>query len=420
MGSMVERVDRNERYNFKVLLLDGVFFYITIAFYEASTVIPSFASYLTSSKILIGMVGAFYYAGWYLPQILVANYTEQLTYKKRLSMIGMIIYRLGILGTAAVAYYLPHLDRSMALLLFLLFFGIGSLGFGVSGVPWYDLLGKTISLRRRGGLMGLMEFFGGITGFFVGLLVGRLLTLSFPQNFTYIFLLSFILSMGGLLVFALVKEPPSCPRKERMSIFQYIKGTLQVVKKNLPMRRLLKVRALSSMVFLTYAFYVVYATTTLELDISFVGYFIASHRLGSTLGSLLLGYLCNRKGARRVIQITTVAQTLTPLMALLGGSLAANGGAGSLYAFLGCYLLMGLGVSGMWIGFLNYIYELSSPEERPSFIGLANTILTPFTFLPMIGGVIAQYLSYEVLFFVAFFFALLSSVAALRLPDIQS
>ncbi len=107
-------------------------------------------------------------------------------------------------------------------------------------------------------------------------------------------------------------------------------------------------------------------------------------------------------------------------MALLGGSLAKNGGDGSLYAFLGCYLLMGIGVSGMWISFLNYIYELSSPEERPSFIGLANTILTPFTFLPMIGGVIAQYLSYEVLFFTAFFFALLSSVAALRLPDIQS
>lgn len=265
--------------------------------------------------------------------------------------------------------------------------------------------------------MGLMEFFGGILGFFSGLLVGRLLTLSFPQNFFYIFLLSFLFSLGGLFFFALVKEPPSCPRKERLGTFQYIQGTIQLAQKNLPMRRLIPVRAFSSMVFLSYAFYVVYATTVLELDVSSVGYFIASHRLGAILGSLALGFLCNRAGARRVIQITTTAQTLMPLLALTGGILAANGGQGSLFAFLGCYLMMGLSASGMWIGFLNYIYELSSPTQRASFIALANTILVPFTFLPLIGGLMAQYLSFGSLFSCSFVFAFISLLFSLRLPS---
>ena len=46
--------------------------------------------------------------------------------------------------------------------------------------------------------------------------------------------------------------------------------------------------------------------------------------------------------------------------------------------------------------------EFGPPAERPTYMGLARTALAPvLMFAPVLGGVIAQWASYEALFWVA-------------------
>ncbi|MDP3486856.1 MAG: hypothetical protein Q8S19_02845, partial [Bacillota bacterium] len=82
-----------------------------------------------------------------------------------------------------------------------------------------------------------------------------------------------------------------------------------------------------------------------------------------------------------------------------------------LFATIGCTL------SGMWMGFTNYLLELVEDVDRPTYIGMMNTLTAPFTFLPILGGVFIQILSYEVLFGVTLGFLLLGNIVASTLPE---
>ena len=82
-----------------------------------------------------------------------------------------------------------------------------------------------------------------------------------------------------------------------------------------------------------------------------------------------------------------------------------------LFATIGCTL------SGMWMGFTNYLLELVEDVDRPTYVGMMNTLTAPFTFLPILGGVLIQVLSYEVLFGATLGVLLLGNIVASTLPE---
>jgi MFS family permease len=66
------------------------------------------------------------------------------------------------------------------------------------------------------------------------------------------------------------------------------------------------------------------------------------------------------------------------------------------FTLLGAYLAAGQ-VSG-----LNIILEFCKEEDRPTFIGLTNTLLAPlFALAPLLGGVIVQGFGFQTLFLCA-------------------
>ena len=62
---------------------------------------------------------------------------------------------------------------------------------------------------------------------------------------------------------------------------------------------------------------------------------------------------------------------------------------------------------------MNIILEFCAPEDRPTYIGLTNTLLAPAKTLgPILGGALATWLSYRGMFAVA---AVVSVLGALLL-----
>lgn len=51
------------------------------------------------------------------------------------------------------------------------------------------------------------------------------------------------------------------------------------------------------------------------------------------------------------------------------------------------------------IGKDNYLLDMAPVRERPKYISLTGTLLFPVSLFPLLGGVIVQYVSYQVLFF---------------------
>jgi MFS family permease len=70
------------------------------------------------------------------------------------------------------------------------------------------------------------------------------------------------------------------------------------------------------------------------------------------------------------------------------------------------FILLGAYLAAEQVSGLNIILEFCKPEDRPTFIGLSNTLLAPlFALAPILGGWLVTLFGFQVLFLVAMVFA---------------
>ncbi len=73
--------------------------------------------------------------------------------------------------------------------------------------------------------------------------------------------------------------------------------------------------------------------------------------------------------------------------------------------------MVGAALAGDAVSGLNIILEFCQPEDRPTYIGLTNTLLAPVkTLAPLAGGWLATWLGYAPMFSVALAGAVLGTV----------
>jgi MFS family permease len=121
-----------------------------------------------------------------------------------------------------------------------------------------------------------------------------------------------------------------------------------------------------------------------------VGGFTLIFVISQTLTNLFWGYLGDKKGYKLLTALGALGQIAAALIAVWANSI-------SLFYLI--FAITGAALSLEMIANLNIVLEFGPREERPTYIGLANTIRSPFTGLaPVLGGVIADRLSFEAVF----------------------
>lgn len=413
-------MDRQTKHNFLSLLVDGSFFSTGSAFLEANTLFPAFVSLLTQNPVVIGLVSSLRNAGYLLPQLLVAGYAERLALKKPLLMIGGLINRLSILAMAAAAYFWAGSRPSLALIGFFISLIVFALTDGISGVPWTDMVAKVIPNTRRGRLFGTMQFLGGLGAFAAGFLIRQILAsaqIRFPTNYALLMVIGFLLLCVSYAGTMSVRETAGVTRRGA-SFGAYFRRLPAAWRQNRTFQQMMYVRMLYSCLYLALPFYVVFARQELALPESIIGVFISAQMAGSILAGLLWGYLGDHFGNRLVIRCLGVAAGGTPLLALLASLLKSAGlGQLAIIPYLLLFATIGATLSGMWMGFTNYLLDTVQDLDRPTYIGMMNTLIAPFTFLPLLGGALVQMLSPQLLFAVTAGLIGLGNLRAARLIE---
>jgi hypothetical protein len=77
-------LDKNQNWNYWVNVLDLTFYNLAVSFIYGATVLSLYASYLTDSAILIGLIPALQGVMFLLPQLLLARKTQTLPRMKPL------------------------------------------------------------------------------------------------------------------------------------------------------------------------------------------------------------------------------------------------------------------------------------------------------------------------------------------------
>jgi MFS family permease len=123
------------------------------------------------------------------------------------------------------------------------------------------------------------------------------------------------------------------------------------------------------------------------------GGFTIALQLGLTLSNLFFGFLADRKGHKLSLEISLIFSVLLLVLAIL---------APNPWWFFVIFFLRGAVNAGTFISCISIVYEFTDAENRPTYIGLANTIPgIAAAIAPLMGGWLAVAVSYRAMFILA-------------------
>ncbi len=380
---MSELVEHQYRWNFGVNLADGTAFWLGLSFISAATVVPLFVSKLTTSTVAIGYVAMLAAAGWFLPQILTANWVERLPRRKPvLVYVGLIVERLPVF-LMALAAILAGWWASGALAFFLIFYTWHRFGGGIVATAWQDLIARVIPVDRRGLFWGLTSSLGAAAGFAGALLSAWLLAnYPFPTSFVILFSLAAVVLLLGWGSTLLIREPAHRVQVARRTQRDYLAELPGLVREDRPFRRFLASRLLLNLGSMGLGFVTVAAVQQWAVPDGTVGLYTAVMLLGMTVANLVFGLRGDRRGHKQSLEWAAGAYTLAFALAWL----APEAG----WYFL-VFFLLGVGQGILVVSGILVVLEFCVPARRPTYAGIANTSLGVVGMLgPLVGAWLAS------------------------------
>ena len=380
----VEQYTRQHlRYNVTVGLADGGFFGIALGFASFGTILPLFVASMTDSATLIGLVPAIHAAGWLLPQLFTAKHTSRLRRYKRTVLLNTIHERIPFVGFAIVALLLPKIGIQAGLVLAFLLLIWQGLGGGFTANPWTSMISKIFPPENRGTFFGTQAAVANlfISGAAVG--AGYLLDyLDSPLDFAVCFSIASIFFTVSWFALALTREPEDTEKVIEADQPSLWKGAWRIFQRDRNFNWFLVARFLSQFATMGFSFYVVYALRRFNADTVILGYLTATLTITQTIANIGMGWLGDRFGHRAMLILGAVGATLSSLLAWLAPSLTW---------FFPIFILAGLSNVSIWTNGMTMATTFSDENERPFYIGLAQTLTAPATILaPLLGGWIAD------------------------------
>ncbi len=380
---------RHYRHNFTFNALDGATWLFGASFVSVSAILPVYASHLTSSPFVIGLIPALSDAGWFLPQLFLAPHTERLSHKLPLVRWLGLLERLPYFILPLGVLWLNGLAGRWAIAVFILLMAWKSVGSGITATPWQELIATIIPVARRGRFFGTSHFVGQSVGIAGSAMAAALLgALPYPYNFATSFAVGSVGIGLSWLFLTQTKEPPSAPAP--VTGGQYASRLADIVKRDANFRTFLICRWLWYFGSMATGFIAVYAVQHFRLSDATAGIYTGILYAAGVVGYAFWGPMGDRLGNKRMMVASSTLWLLALAAALLSGAA---------WGFYVVFALMGFGSAGSVIADLNIAMEFGPEAERPTYIGLTRTITGPALLIaPLLGGWIAQEWSYPTLF----------------------
>ena len=145
---------RNLPFNFRLLLLHGMFGQTGFRLVNAPTFLPDYLSLLTGSNAAVGIARALQSLGLFLSPLIGAAIIEGRTHVRGFTLLFGMLQRSQILMLALTALVVPP---EYAIVVIWVVIGLWGFSNGLQRVSFNVLMAKTIPPARRGRLLGLSE-----------------------------------------------------------------------------------------------------------------------------------------------------------------------------------------------------------------------------------------------------------------------
>jgi MFS family permease len=387
-----QQIEQNYRWNFTVNALDGAFFWFGMSFFSSTIILPLFVSHFTDNPLFIGLISFLGWGGVLLPQLFVANVVERAPRKKFFPVtLGFFLERLPLFFLAPATYFLAINQPVLTLVIFFVLYTWQNLGAGVIIVGWQDMIAKIIPVEKRGRFFGITNFIGNGTGILGALAVPFVLDkFDFPMGYVFAFTVTAALIFLSWVFLSLTREPAVHSSKPPVSQLDYMRSLPDVLRKDRNFCIYLLSQIIFSLSGMATGFLAVYTVKTWNLPDAEASGFTVALQIGLALANLFFGFLADRKGHKLSLEICWLLSVLSLILAII---------APSPWWFFPIFFLRGAVNAGTFISGISIVYEFTEAENRPTYIGLANTIPgIAVTIAPLIGGWLAGAVSYQSMF----------------------
>jgi MFS family permease len=395
---------KNLRLNYTVNVLDGAFFGLAMGFASFTTVIPLFVATMTDSAILIGLIAAVHVMGWQLPQLLMAQSVQRLVRFKPMVMWMTIHERIPFLGLALIALFYTQLGGLPAIILTFVMLVWQGFGAGFTANAWQNMIGRVIPSDHLATFFGIQSSAANLLASGTAIAAGLLLERQpFPYNYMLCFLIAFGIMVAAYGVLALTRESP----RERIITRESQAPLWESIKKILIRDRnfgwFLVARTVVQFGMMAFAFYMVFAATRLGAGEYALGILTGVLMIASVVANPLLGWIADRWSRKGILEVGAICIFLSAMFAFY---------APTLEWMYPAVILAALANTAFWTISMAITLQFGHEDERPTYVGMANTLIAPATIIaPLIGGWLADFTGYyQATFLLAALSGLLAAV----------
>ncbi len=432
---MHQREAKNLRRNFWFLVANGATMHSAMTFVSSDLVLPAFVQTLTTSSVMVGLAGALIRIGWAWPQVFISRIVEPMPRKMRFFAYAGTCRTLVWMLVGVFTMWMGTDRPDLLLPVFMICYAVATSFMGITSVPWMDIIGKAVPASDRARMFAFRRLAGSITSMAAGVAIGYILSersgLVFPDNYGLLFILSGAGTGLSVAVFALIDEPVKQDAERRLSLGAHLRSGVKLLKDDANYRRLCVLQFLWAFSMMGSPFYVPFAIQDLEMDVTFVGFFVAVTQFSSISSNVVWAWIGQKKGNHALLAVGTYflgVSILVPLTVAWVPRMAVDPTAlvGLSYPFdarIAYYALTfvfsGFAQSGMYTGRMTYILDIAPEDRRPTYTNFMNAFVLPQGVLPIFAGALVALISYQNMFIVALAFVPVAIYIAGKLTAVK-
>ena len=396
-------VEKNLKHNFIMNLGDGSLFGFAVGFASYTTIIPLFVATMTDSALLIGLVPAIHSMGWQLPQLFDAKRVSKMGWLKPYVMFMTTQERLPIFVLAIIGLLLPVIGSTAALIATFCVLIWQGLGGGLTGNAWQIMVSKIIPGELRATFFGAQSAGSNLFASIGAILAGVILkTLIPPWDFSSCFFIASGFYVISWFFLNQTREPIKTVEIDSSHMQPLWQDVRNILKMDHHFRNYLISRFISQFGMMAFAFYTVFAVKKLGMNTITIGVMTSILLITQVAANPLLGRVADRWSRKWVLVLGSVVSAASAILAVTIKD--PN-------LFFLVFILNGIGVSAFWTIGLTISLEFGNEKQRPTYVGMANTLIAPSTILaPLLGGFLADSFGYPTTFIVSAVFGIISVV----------
>ena len=400
----------------------GTAFQAGSAAVDSATVMSALVFQLTGSAVAVGAVSTILRLGWLLPQLVVGYLAGRAASAMPFYFVGAfgrtiaIFLLAGVLWLGAKAGWSYAALGAATLALWTLYAGLS----GVVGVPYNDIVARSVPSDRRSRLLAIRFFAGGLVALGVAALADRLVReLEFPISYAAILGIAALLMLVSTVVFTLMGEPGrTVPPKAADSFGKYLREGALTFRTDPVFRRFVFAQWCSGAVLIAAPFFVV-AAKSLGVGFENVALLLGAQTAGALAANPLWGWWGDRLGKLSLMRAIAVARAAPPLVILVLLVSPVPSGIG-LAVIFAVFFLLGALTNGLTIAVIGLLMEISPDERRPSYSGYFNALTAPAFVFPLLGGFAVSAWGTWIVFAVALVLAVVQATFLFRIELSES